>query len=78
MGCRGDVDGGEVHRARDGERVLQVDGVCYVDCAGGDVHLSSNGDWIVGTAAAVHGRGDGCRVGNRRGRGGIGVYVVGI
>lgn len=51
---RGDVDGGQVHGAGDGDGVLQVDGSRDVDGAGGDVHLGGDGDGVAGVAEAVH------------------------
>lgn len=62
--CGGDVDGGQVDRAGDGDGVLQVDRGRDVHRVGGDVHLSSDCDGIVDADAAVHGRGDGGRVGD--------------
>lgn len=54
MRCCRDVDGGQVDGPGDGDGVLQVDRRRDVDRAGGDVHLSSNGDGIAGVADAVN------------------------
>lgn len=74
----GDVDRGQVDRTGDGDRVLQIDRWGDVDRAGGDVHLSGDGDGVAGIAATVHGWGDGCRVSDWGGRGRVVVMVVGI
>lgn len=74
----GDVDRGQVDGPGDGDWVLQVDWRRDVDRAGGDVHLSCDGDRVTGVSAAVHSRGDGCRVGYGRGGGRVVVHVVGI
>lgn len=55
MCCCGDVDGGQVDGASDGDGVLQVDRRRDVDRAGGDVHLSGDGDGVATVAAAVQG-----------------------
>lgn len=62
----GDVDGGDVDRPGDGDRVMEADRRGDVHRVGGNVHLRRYGDGVVAGDAAVHRRGDGGRDGHRR------------
>lgn len=59
----GDVEGGDVDGPADGDRVLEAHRRHHVHRVGAYVHLSRDGDWVVGVAP-VHRRGDGCRDGH--------------